>query len=384
VNETKTLDIFKGIYNIFSTNKYYTLANTNSNPESDSESQNSTYSEKEELFKPISDQEPTSDKEPTSDQEPTSDKEPTSDQELTTTHKVKYSDPNKLLIAFSILKKMTILKKKGILDSTDTNSYNSDTNSDTNSEQEQEQDSNSDSNSDYLAVKSNDSGIELEQVSEHDFVHQDEKMESVNKEVFNIDDKKQVVTETETIESKHLEKKQLQNAKEYKYNAGKHFDQYISTISNESEEEQQQDGAYVQINKNDEGNFILEDSTIQDIKLKLSKIHNPTIKDLKKILAEIDWKYGKYFKYVMNRLNYKIPVISKENRTKIVEHFTKNKKKFSKCKTGKAPYKNFYDVCEECIKDLNLQTNLDMGKNTYVNIQDDTNMEDYLVIKKNQ
>jgi hypothetical protein len=165
--------------------------------------------------------------------------------------------------------------------------------------------------------------------------------------------------------SEQLETEERITIANYKYNSLKHFSNFISKYSNTNDEKV-------------DTNFEYSEEDIQKIKEKLSKITNPTVKDLSRIIFSQNYKYQKYIKEIMQLLNYEIPIITLEQKKIIINHFQNNKIKFSRCKTGRPPYRSFYDICMETIKELNLPINLELTR-----IKDDVINEDYLHQKKN-
>lgn len=169
----------------------------------------------------------------------------------------------------------------------------------------------------------------------------------------------------ETKEIKESETEQSNNVVKYKYNPVKHLSQFISKISNISNEKIQTEFEYVE-------------DDIKKINEEINKIDNPTIKDFNKILSNQSYKYSKYIKEFLQLLNYEIPIITHEQKKAIIIHFLNNKIKFSRYKTGHAPYCSFFDICVDTIKELNLPINLKLQK-----LNDNINNDEYLQQKKN-
>lgn len=151
----------------------------------------------------------------------------------------------------------------------------------------------------------------------------------------------------------------------YKYNPTTHYERYLNKISNSS-------NSYKNIS------VPIPDTVLTELKLSLGNFTKPTVKDVNKCIAEIEYKYTKELKDIIVYLGYKIPIITEEQKKQLVTYFTANKIKFSRCRTGCAPFLHFYDICVKSIEELNLSIDMELVK------EENTVDEDYLSTKKNQ
>jgi hypothetical protein len=140
----------------------------------------------------------------------------------------------------------------------------------------------------------------------------------------------------------------MKNSIKYKYDPINHFERYINKISNETE------------TKLDDS-IDISKTEFENIKRKLLEIKKPTIRDLNNLLLEYnEYNYTQYLKNFMSLYGYKIPIINAKEKRKIVNYFSENLINFSKCKTGKVPFKHFFEICTTSIKDLGLNINLNL------------------------
>jgi len=164
----------------------------------------------------------------------------------------------------------------------------------------------------------------------------------------------------------------IPNAVNYKYNVIKHLEHYIADTFNNKDE-------------NIETSYKIQTNVLEEIKNQIKEKGITSLKNFNKILTK--YEYKKHKKDILRILNYKIPILSDEDKIKIINHFKNNKVKFSRFKNGKAPFKSFYDICEESMDDLGIKNTLKLEK-VEDNIEnlDSINEtgENYLITKKNQ
>lgn len=159
------------------------------------------------------------------------------------------------------------------------------------------------------------------------------------------------ITENETL-NENITKPLIVN---YKYNPAIHFKKFMKKYYDYENNENYE-------NHENYENYDIDDIILDKIKEDLDKIKNPTLTNFKTSLDNYGYKDAKYIKPILHKLKYKIIKINENDENKIVNHFLKNKKKFSMCKTGFAPYIHFYDIFINIIDELHLPVNLILSK----------------------
>jgi hypothetical protein len=108
---------------------------------------------------------------------------------------------------------------------------------------------------------------------------------------------------------------------------------------------------------------------IDYIEKNLDNTNMPTIKDIRKILYKSKYKnYVKYMPEIINKLSYKVPIITTEQKEQIVKYFEEHKDKFIKTKTP-LTYYNFNEIINHIIYKLDFDINLIFLENKMINIK---------------
>jgi hypothetical protein len=108
---------------------------------------------------------------------------------------------------------------------------------------------------------------------------------------------------------------------------------------------------------------------IDYIEKNLNITNMPTIKDIRKILYKSKYKnYVKYMPEIINKLGYKVPIITTEQKEQIVKYFEEHIDKFIKTKTP-LTYYNFNEIINHIIYKLDFDINLIFLENKMINIK---------------
>ena len=150
--------------------------------------------------------------------------------------------------------------------------------------------------------------------------------------------------------------KDLNNSINYKLNFARHYELFLKKIFLNEEENINN---YENLENLDEN---LVNLNLEEIEKELIKIDNPTIRDFNKLFMKLGYEYYKQSKYILVKLGYKIPLMTENDRKKIIEYFNNNKIFFSRLKNGKYPYKNYYDICFETIEQLGIPIDIYIKK----------------------